>query len=173
MLKTELMNTQFWDQFDWFWNKILVKHSFNNPYTGGLGSYSLFLMLYTATKIEEMNKFDSFRSEDTLSARLFTWFLNMFGEYFDYETMAIMFVQGYIPMTFPKIYWGIDPTQNPKVLWVFDPYKANNNTTQKAFKFDEIRKLFAEIKQIMLKEYQQIYQLFEYAETMTILDKII
>lgn len=173
MLKTELMSTQFWDQFDWFWNKILVKHSFNNPYTGGLGSYSLFLMLYTATKIEEMNKFDSFRSEDTLSARLFTWFLNMFGECFDYETMAIMFVQGYIPMTFPKIYWGIDPTQNPKVLWVFDPYKANNNTTQKAFKFDEIRKLFAEIKQIMLKEYQQIYKLSEYAETMTILDKII
>ena len=92
-----------------------------------------FLMLYTATKIEEMNKFDSFHSEETHSARLFAWFLTMFGEYFDYETMAIMFVQGYIPMTFPKIYWGIDPTQNPKMLWVYDPLKSNNNTTVKPF----------------------------------------
>ena len=129
-------------------------------------------MLYTATKIEEMNKFDSFHSEETHSARLFAWFLTMFGEYFDYETMAIMFVQGYIPMTFPKIYWGIDPTQNPKMLWVYDPLKSNNNTTQKAFKFDEIRKVFAEIKQVIFKEYQQIYNVPGYLDTVTILDKL-
>lgn len=84
--------------------KLLVKHELNNPYTGGLGSFSLFLMLYAAYFIEKMNTYETFHSESVHTARLFAWFLAYFGEYFDISSMAIMFMQESLPLAIPKAY---------------------------------------------------------------------
>jgi DNA polymerase sigma len=86
--------------------KLLVKNGHSDPYSGGLGSYSLFLMLYAAYFIEKVGTFEGFHSENTHPARLFAWFLTYFGEYFDMKTMAIMFMQEAMPLTVPKIYCG-------------------------------------------------------------------
>mmetsp|Transcript_29253 Transcript_29253/g.33520 ORF Transcript_29253/g.33520 Transcript_29253/m.33520 type:complete len:87 (+) Transcript_29253:1323-1583(+) len=82
--------------------KILVVNDFNNPYTGGLGSFSLFLMLYAAFFIETSNSYYSFHSESTYSARLLVWFITFFGEYFDYKTSAIIFMPQAHPFSLPK-----------------------------------------------------------------------
>mmetsp|Transcript_14945 Transcript_14945/g.14809 ORF Transcript_14945/g.14809 Transcript_14945/m.14809 type:complete len:99 (-) Transcript_14945:207-503(-) len=84
--------------------KLLVRNGFNDPYTGGLGSFSLFLMLYAAYYIEKINACEGFHSEDTHPARLFAWFLTYFGDYFDIDKMAIIFMKEAIPLTMLKAY---------------------------------------------------------------------
>lgn len=84
--------------------KLLVRNGFNDPYTGGLGSFSLFLMLYAAYYIEKINAYEGFHSEDTHPARLFAWFLTYFGDYFDIDKMAIIFMKEAIPLTMLKSY---------------------------------------------------------------------
>ena len=82
--------------------KLLVSKGLNDPYTGGLGSYSLFLMLYAAYFLEKAGKYEEFHSDLAHPARLFTWFLTYFGEYFDYDSQAIIFVPQGIPLAITK-----------------------------------------------------------------------
>mmetsp|Transcript_2662 Transcript_2662/g.3123 ORF Transcript_2662/g.3123 Transcript_2662/m.3123 type:complete len:89 (+) Transcript_2662:247-513(+) len=85
--------------------KVLVKNHLNDPYTGGLGSFSLFLMLYAAYFLEKLNAYEGFHSETTHPARLFAWFLAYFGEYFEIEKMAIIFMkEGDMPLVMLKEY---------------------------------------------------------------------
>lgn len=93
-----------------------MKNEYNNPYTGGLGSYSLFLMLYAGYFMEKLSTYDSFHSEDTHPARLFTWFLTYFGEYFDMDNTAIMFMKEAMPLTIPKTYFDREANPERKVL---------------------------------------------------------
>lgn len=88
--------------------KLLVSKGLNDPYTGGLGSYSLFLMLYAAYFLEKAGNCNEFHSDLTHPARLFTWFLTYFGEYFDYDSQAIIFVPQGIPLTITKTAYGLD-----------------------------------------------------------------
>lgn len=130
-------------------------------------------MLYAAYFIEKLNTYEGFHSEGTHPARLFAWFLTYFGEYFDVDTMAIMFMQEEMPLTILKAYWGVEFDNERSVLWVFDPHNAKNNTTQKAFRIDEIWKLFSSTKQKIFKEYVQIFNSTNFDINITILDKIL
>ena len=96
--------------------KLLVKHGFNDPYTGGLGSFSLFLMLYAAYFIEKLNTYEGYHAENTHTARLFAWFLTYFGEYFDLDQMAIMFMQEEMPLVIPKPYIGVEFGNDRKIM---------------------------------------------------------
>lgn len=135
--------------------KLLVKHDFNNPYTGGLGSFSLFLMLYSALYLEKMNSVETFQSESTYIARLFAWFLSYYGEYFNIENDVIMFLDENVPITLKKQYIGIEASP---VLYVFDPTNSKNNTTQKAFRIEDIQKMFSETKNKITSEYHKLFQ---------------
>lgn len=113
--------------------KLLVRNELNDPYTGGLGSYSLFIMLYAALYFEMVNSNDIFScSEHTSSsqedyarkkvqldspfkARLFAWFLSFYGECFNIETHTMMFLEGDKPIVLPKLYRGKDEVSN-KIL---------------------------------------------------------
>lgn len=154
--------------------KLLVKHEgYNDPYTGGLGSFSLFLMLYAAYFIEKINTFESFHNEATHPARLFTWFLTYFGEYFDMDTMAIMFMQEAMPLVVLKAYCGLTFDPERKTLCVLDPFNPKNNTTQKAFRIEQVCKLFSETMQKIFKEYISIYNSPNMDAEISILDKIL
>ena len=69
----------------------------------------------------------------------------MYGESFDIEKKMIFFVDDGMPMVFDKI--GQFPNTNNKILCVYDPTNSKNNTTQKAFRIEEIQALFKETKQ--------------------------
>ena len=84
--------------------KLLVINQLNDPYIGGLGSFSLFLMLYAAYYLERLNSNWQFHSEHTHTARLFSWFLLYFGEYFDMDINCITFMHEYMPFAMPKIW---------------------------------------------------------------------
>jgi DNA polymerase sigma len=154
--------------------KLLVSKSLNDPYTGGLGSYSLFLMLYAAYFLEKAGKYDWFHSDLTHPARLFTWFLTYFGEYFDYDSQAIIFVPNGIPLSLTKASCGLESTNQTDraVLCVIDPLNPKNNTTQKAFNIMSIRKLFSETKQKIFREYLQIYSSEEFPDDLSLLAKL-
>ena len=125
--------------------KLLVQNGFNDPYTGGLGSFGLFIMLYAALCFEQMNTDVMFQSENTYKARLLVYFLSMYGESFDIERKMIFFVDEGMPMVFDKI--GQFPNGNSKILCVYDPTNNKNNTTSKAFRIEEIQALFKQTKQ--------------------------
>lgn len=125
--------------------KLLVKNDFNDPYTGGLGSFGLFLMLYAALCFERVNSNEMFHCDATYKARLLIYFLSMYGENFDIEKKVIFFSEDGFPMLFDKI--GQSPLGNNKILCVYDPTNIKNNTTQKAFRIEEIQRLFKETKQ--------------------------
>lgn len=128
--------------------KLLVKNDFNDPYTGGLGSFGLFLMLYAALCFEQTNTNEMFHCESTYKARLLIYFLSMYGENFDIEKKLIFFSEDGFPMLFDKI--GQSPSGSNKILCVYDPTNIKNNTTQKAFRIEEIQRLFKDTKQKVL-----------------------
>ena len=135
--------------------KLLVENHFNDPYTGGLGSFSLFLMLYAALRFEQLHTEQLFLTEHTIKARLFAWFLTLYGENFDIETKTIFFLQDGTPMVFDK--FGKSKGVNNSMLWVYDPTNSKNNTTQKAFRIKDIQKLFKEKKQSITSNFSKIY----------------
>lgn len=130
-------------------------------------------MLYASYFIEKLNALENFHTEATHTARLFTWFLTYFGEYFDLDTMAIMFMQEAMPLVMMKGYCGMQYDQERKVLCVLDPFNPKNNTTQKAFKIEEVCQLFSETKQKIFKEYITIYNSTDLDAELSILDKIL
>lgn len=56
----------------------------------------------------------------------------------------------------PKIVSGFDATQFKKTLCVYDPINSKNNTTQKAFRIEEIQKLFKATKDKITNDYAKI-----------------
>ena len=67
----------------------------------------------------------------------------------------------------------MDLIQDRKTLCVFDPFNIKNNTTQKAFRINEIREIFSKAKDNINKEYVQIYHSEDFTQwNEQILDKI-
>lgn len=138
--------------------KLLVKNGLNDVYTGGLGSFSLFLMLYSALYLERTNGVQGFQCETTYVARLFAWFLSYYGEYFSIENDMIMFFDGDLPLIYKKQLFGIDKDQSKDTLYVYDPHNSKNNTTQKTFNIHQILKWFSDTKNKITTEYSRIYK---------------
>ena len=135
--------------------KLLVKYDLNDPYTGGLGSFSIFVMLYAALYFERTNSNILFQSENTYKARLFAYFLSYYGEWFNVESHTLFFPDKSVPIVVPKISSGLDSSFK-KTLWVYDPTNSKNNTTQKAFRIEEIQKLFKLTKDKITNDYAEI-----------------
>ena len=124
--------------------KLLVTNGFNDPYTGGLGSFGLFIMLYAALYFELMNTDVNFQNETTDKGRLFVYFLSMYGESLDIEKKMIFFFNDGMPMVIDKLtksFFGSN-----KLLCVYDPTNIKNNITSKAFRIQEIQKFLRETK---------------------------
>jgi DNA polymerase sigma len=121
--------------------KLLVENNFNDPYTGGLGSFSLFLMLYAALRFEQYQPDHMFRADNIYKGRLYVWFLTLYGENFNIDKNVIYFLEDGTPMVFDKL-----TKSSSSLLCVFDPTNVKNNTTQKAFRIQDIQKLFKEKK---------------------------
>lgn len=136
--------------------KLLVKHDLNDPYTGGLGSFSIFVMLYAALYFERSSSNVLFQSENTYKARLFAYFLSYYGEWFNVESHTLFFPDKNMPMVVPKIVSGFDDSSFKKTLCVYDPTNSKNNTTQKAFRIEEIQKLFKSTKEKITNDYAEI-----------------
>ena len=132
-------------------------------------------MLYSAYFLETLNAYDDFHSETTHPARLLSWFLAYFGEYFEMDKMAIIFMKEDMPLVMLKSYLSlpIDNTPEKPVLCVFDPLDANNNTTLRTFEASSLRIVFSQTKETIFKEYIRIYNSEENIQNITILDKII
>ncbi|CAI2366597.1 unnamed protein product [Moneuplotes crassus] len=127
--------------------KLLNVNGFNDPYTGGLGSYGLFIMLYAALCFENMNSDEMFQQESTYKGRLFIYFFTMYSPGFDIEKKCIFFFPDGMPIVVDK--FGRGPHSNDKLLCVYDPTNNKNNVTSKAFRIKEIQEWFQSIKEKM------------------------
>ena len=132
-------------------------------------------MLYAAMK-NEYSWLTQFESTYEYIGRVFTWFFSMYGGHFDQEGMAIKFKikeNEYVPEIIPKLYCNIDPQQDSQLLCVYDPLISDSNTTQKTFRYSDIRKVFENINQIIYNTYQEFYYYQEFRNEATILNRII
>ena len=114
-------------------------------------------MLYFALYEERKSSFEQFQSDSTYLARLFSWFLNHFGERFDLEKQMILFVS---PDTIPwacKNLFGINNSSDDILLHVYDPFNTKNNTAQKAFRIKDIFECFKKAFNRITVEYYKIY----------------
>lgn len=127
--------------------KLLNTSGYNDPYTGGLGSYGLFIMLYAALWFENMNSDEMFQQEATYKGRLFIYFFSMYSPEFDVENKWIFFFPDGMPIVVDK--FGKTPGANNKLLWVYDPTDNKSNITSKAFRIKEIQEWFKSIKEKM------------------------
>ncbi|CDW72233.1 UNKNOWN [Stylonychia lemnae] len=112
-----------------FMKKLLQNSNLNQPFYGGINSYSLVLMVSAF-----LNKFGNY---STPSQSLFE-FLRYFGYYFDAETVMIDnqdFIKTMCPM--------IDP------MTILDPLNKANNTTRSAFRIREIQEVFKRVFEYM------------------------
>eukprot|EP00347_Sterkiella_histriomuscorum_P003090 403365629 len=105
-----------------FLKKLLQNNSLNEPYHGGLNSYSLILMTSAF-----LHKFSEVQS---VSKNLVE-FLRYFGYFFDPETV-IVDCQDFLTQNCPMI----DP------MTVIDPLNKVNNTTRSAFRIKEVQDVF-------------------------------
>lgn len=137
--------------------KLLVINKLNNPYIGGLGSFSLFLMLYAVFVLEVLHRYEDFQYDNIYPARLFIWFLWYFSEYFNYKSLAIKFDENLFPTISPKLYWGVKNIQDLSTLWVYDPLDERNNTSSKVFKIENIIELFLKTKHWIHQKYSKIF----------------
>ena len=136
--------------------KLLLVNDLNNPYTGGLGSFSLFVMLYAALNFERMNSNALFQEDDVYKGRLFAYFLSYYGDYFDVEYNAIFFDWNSMPIILPKLNPQCDTSSFRKTLIVYDPTNCRNNTTQKTFRYEEIERLFSKTKKRIRDDFSEM-----------------
>ena len=138
--------------------KLLVNNGLNDPYTGGLGSFSLFLMLYLALSQENLTSSQRFQGESTYLARLFSWFLHYFGETFNREQQFIYFNNSGWPWVSQSLLLSIEGSLNKNLLCVYDPFNSSNNTAQKAFRIKDIFDCFKQAKDKITIEYSSMYR---------------
>ena len=101
--------------------KLLQNHNLNQPYLGGLNSYSLVLM--TSAFLTR------FKEVESMSKNL-TELLNYFGSYFDPQTTMIV----------DQRFVAVAPMVEP--MTVTDPLNKQNNTTRSAFRIKDIQDVF-------------------------------
>lgn len=103
--------------------KILQTYNLNQPYLGGLNSYSLVLM--TSTFLAHCGEVDS------MSKNL-SEVLHYFGSYFDPQTTYIE--------DFKLLSAGPGVLSDPMTVW--DPLNKLNNITRSAFRIKDIQQIF-------------------------------
>ena len=99
--------------------KLLSWHSLNKPYTGGLNSYSIVLMVSTFLETSQTHKKYSSATSRTLMD-----FFGFYGFLFDENKLG---VNGTAVIEVP---------QNGSCLWVQDISNKANNTAKSAFRYD-------------------------------------
>ncbi len=109
--------------------KLLQSYDLNQPYLGGLCSYSLVLMTSTFLNLQNTNSM----------AKNLTEFLNYFGNYFNPKSTQL---DGNL---FYPIY---EIRQDP--LIVNDPLNLQNNTTRNAFRINEIQEVFRKAHELIV-----------------------
>jgi len=139
----------------------LGKKGFNDPFTGGLSSYALSLMVVASLnrsneKIERNQHFDGSGYYGLL---LFD-FLELYGKEFDATEDAVVCLSGsnsgeYTICIGRRLYalsspyTGADTSFMASVV-VDDPLQAGNNTASTCFRFLELQKAFADSYAILL-----------------------
>lgn len=119
---------------------ILKNANLNNPYTGGLSSYGLILMVvsFIQSKMDE-----KFQDQEDLIGKTFYGFLGHYGVFFDYNK--------YVILTYPindlnkesidqdsNLNFG----QNLHELIIVDPLNKQNNVAKKTYQFMNLKMAF-------------------------------
>ena len=144
--------------------KLLFSNSLADPFTGGLGSYALVLMVATsldasARKSSNNRKSDgeSFNSEgrddldkNRILGQLFIEFLQLFGRSFDTTQDAVICVRTHgsenFTMQIGKRQQSASSLEfsGPTALIVDDPVQQGNNVGSTCFRFNEVQRVFSD-----------------------------
>lgn len=114
----------------------LAKASLSDPFTGGLSSYALLLMI-----VASIRKSHEKGTEFNLGALLVD-FLELFGRDFDPGRDAVVCVEG--PAMAVAKRETVDHGQGHASLLVFDPISPGNNVARSCFRINAVQKLFAD-----------------------------
>ena len=129
-----------------FLKKYLKKLSLNNYYSGGLSSFSIFLLVFAFYKYL-IKVFGQDRVFNFYIGQFLIYFLNFYSE-FDFNKFIIN-----INKENPFIYRNSEDNSND-VIVILDPFTTNNIACG-SFKISEIKKKFFELKENIENNYKK------------------
>lgn len=146
-----------------FLKMYLLQRGLNEPFTGGLGSFALILMLVSFFQHKagsySSHTMDSSNEADNLGILLLEFF-KLYGKKFNYFTTAISTIGNGSYFRKPES-TSSRHSDNPQshVPFIVDPVDPANNVTRSATQMDLIRSEFAEsyrvLKRLFRKEHSQ------------------
>jgi len=116
-----------------FLKQLLAQHDLNIPFSGGIGSYGLVLMVTNVLQRFYSKRKEHCRNEEIL-AELLISFLKFYGSEFDYYKYAITVDRGMIS----------EREDRGECLVIIDPSNPSNEIGRNAFQLMEIKKLFVD-----------------------------
>lgn len=124
----------------------LFKHGLDDPFTGGLSSYSLLLMVFASLGRSYQTRDIPCTEIELLD--LLVDFLKLFTTEFDFYSQSVVYEwleHPYKNIMKCVVYVGKRPT-NPVVLddvvVILDPFDVNNNVARSTFRFSQIQSVF-------------------------------
>ncbi|KAG8943699.1 hypothetical protein FRC03_002351 [Tulasnella sp. 419] len=118
---------------------ILSHHSLNEVYRGGIGSYTVILMVKSFLQMHkgvQSGKIDPMKNIGTLLQQ----FLKLYGSLFEYEKFGISVLNG--GTYFRKRDRGWLKHEEPHLLSIEDPLNPSNDVAKGSFKMVEVKKAF-------------------------------
>jgi len=132
--------------------KYYLKHRFlNNPWSGGIGSYTLVLMIINYLQLHA-------REGDSLANHL-TGFFRLYGKLYDYKHSVIS-VKGQ-GSYLSKAAKGWDNPERPNLLSVEDPHCPENDVGALAFQIDKVKEAFSDAYDQLLSAYPSLLVHYE------------
>ncbi|CAI2373830.1 unnamed protein product [Moneuplotes crassus] len=147
--------------------QILKINSLNDPYSGGISSYGITLMIVAFLQFQKLHcigpygqlgYYETYRmNHNDLGCTVFQ-FLHFYGYFFDFQKWDIrpqLEEGGMIGLGCEPI---VDNQWPDEKLNIFDPLNASNNVGKSSFKIEEIKECFKECADIIspiLFSYQQ------------------
>lgn len=119
--------------------KMLKLYDLNQPYTGGLGSYSLFLMLMFSNNIAQ--SFYSDACPSIYPAKLLAFFLSYYGNFNPAVYAICNYDVGNFNLPLNTRSENFRPTET---MIVMDPMNEKHNTTSKVFRIGDVITKFKE-----------------------------
>ncbi|GJJ69358.1 non-canonical poly(A) RNA polymerase PAPD5/7 [Entomortierella parvispora] len=132
----------------------LLIHNQNTPFLGGMGSYTLMIMIVSFLQMHPHVQSKAIDPEANLGVLLIEFF-ELYGLSFNYNRVGISIADGgsYIPKT------STSKKEGPATLQTFDPNNAANDTGRVTTQFPAIRNLFKSTYSNIITELQRRDQL--------------
>lgn len=118
--------------------QFLEQRALNEPYTGGLGSYSLVCMLVSFFQMHPLVQAKLIRPEENLGVLLLD-FLELYGRQFNYDCVGISVLRH---SYFDKSDRGWQNERRSGILSIEDPQNPENDLCKASFCFATVRQSF-------------------------------